>query len=69
VPDPPGNAHRSLKDTSSRKSRRKMGKKGQPEGSAVKSRTGKPRVAGTDRKTWNAAERGAEWAGPSKASL
>ena len=31
------------------------GKKGQPEGSAVKSRTGKPRVAGTDRKTWNAA--------------
>jgi hypothetical protein len=29
--------------------------KGQPEGPAVTGRTGKPRVAGTDRKTWNAA--------------
>ena len=29
--------------------------KGQPEGTAVTSRTGRPGVAGTDRKTWNAA--------------
>jgi len=29
--------------------------KGQPEGHAVKGKTGKLRVAGTDRKTWNAA--------------
>jgi hypothetical protein len=32
-----------------------VGTKGQPEGSAVKGKTGKPWVAGTDRKTWNAA--------------
>ena len=31
--------------------------KGQPEGTAVTSRTGRPGVAGTDRKTWNAASR------------
>jgi hypothetical protein len=36
-------------------SRRKMGTKGQPEGSAVTGRTGKPWVAKTDRKTCNAA--------------
>ncbi|HPF03960.1 MAG TPA: hypothetical protein P5180_12580 [Bacteroidales bacterium] len=30
-------------------------KKGQPEGPALNSRAGKPWVAGTDRKTWNAA--------------
>jgi len=36
-------------------SRRKTGTKGKPEGSAVKSKTGKPWVAGIDRKTWNAA--------------
>jgi hypothetical protein len=29
--------------------------KGQPEGHAVKGKAGKLRVAGTDRKTWNAA--------------
>jgi len=34
---------------------RKAGTKGQPEGSAITSKTGKPWVAGTDRKTWNAA--------------
>jgi hypothetical protein len=32
--------------------------KGQPEGSAVTGKTGKPWVAGTDRKTWNAAGQG-----------
>jgi hypothetical protein len=32
-----------------------VGTKGQPEGLAVKGKTGKPWVAGTDRKTWNAA--------------
>jgi hypothetical protein len=36
-------------------SRRKTGTKGQPEGNAVTGVAGKPRVAGTDRKTWNAA--------------
>ncbi len=35
-----------LKDTSSRKSRRKAGNKGQPESSAVKGITGRPGVAG-----------------------
>lgn len=35
-----------LKDTSSRKSRRKAGKKGQPEGGAVTGITGRPGVAG-----------------------
>ena len=54
--DPPGNAHQSLKDTSSRKAAERR-KKGQPEGYAVKGKTGKPWVAGTDRKTWNATGR------------
>jgi hypothetical protein len=55
MPHPQGNEHRSLKDTSSWKNPSKDGKKGQPEGPALNSRTGKPWVAGTDRKTWNAA--------------
>jgi hypothetical protein len=36
-------------------SRRKTGTKGQLEGYAITSKTGKLWVAGTDRKTWNAA--------------
>jgi hypothetical protein len=44
MPDPPGNAQQSLKDTSSRKSALKR-TKGQPEGSAVTGKTGKPWVA------------------------
>ena len=54
MPYPPGNEHQRLNDASSRKSCF-GGTKGQPEGSAIKSKTGKLRVAGTDRKTWNAA--------------
>ena len=37
------------------KSFRKAGTKGQPEGSAITSKTGKPWVANTDRKTCHAA--------------
>jgi len=46
MPDPPGNAQQSLKDTSSRKSALKR-TKGQPEGSAVTGKTRKPWVAET----------------------
>jgi hypothetical protein len=54
MPYPSGNEHQRLNDASSRKSALKR-TKGQPEGSAVTSKTGRPRVAGTDRKTCNAA--------------
>ncbi|MCJ7447407.1 MAG: hypothetical protein MUO72_06940 [Bacteroidales bacterium] len=54
MPNPSGNAHQRLTDASSRKSCF-GGTKGQLEGSAVTGKTGKPWVAGTDRKTWNAA--------------
>jgi hypothetical protein len=44
MPHPSGDEQQSLKDTSSRKSALKR-TKGQPEGSAVTGKTGKPRVA------------------------
>jgi hypothetical protein len=50
APFPPGSAHRSLKDTSSWNAAARW-TKGQLEGAAINSRTGKPRVAVTDRKT------------------
>jgi hypothetical protein len=47
MPDPPGNVHQCLKDTSSRKSALKR-TKGQPEGSVVTDKTRKPWVAEKD---------------------
>ena len=47
MPYPPGNAHRSLNDTSSRKSALKR-TKGQPKGYVVTGKTRRPRVAEKD---------------------
>jgi len=47
MPDPQGNVHQRLKDTSSRKSALKR-TKGQPEGSVVTDKTRKPWVAEKD---------------------
>jgi hypothetical protein len=47
IPYPPGNDNQSLNDTSSRKSPLKR-TKGQPEGSAVTGKTGKPKAAVKD---------------------